>query len=301
MFVVDNLLHFLFTTKNLHQIRDQKSLPIAALSEMIKRFPDFVVPHGILLVHHGSRKISPVDSILSGQAQIISQLSQLRLQMVWKTFFRQGFIHLPQGKHTVVVHINLLKHALQLSHFRRIQVRGNVSQCGLLKLLHANKFLECHAAVSIHGNGRLAAHPIPVSGGHTRSKLLQDPRMLQSLGCCQPGTRILPKEAADEVLCRSGNAVPVRRGEVKSSRTDMLENLIVRIAIEGRVPTKQDVSDDTNAPHVTRFGILSVEYLRCNIVRSTNLGLHYASVGIVMPRQAEINDFDRRILRLGLE
>ena len=63
----------------------------------------------------------------------------------------------------------------------------------------------------------------------------------------------------------------------------------------------QDIGDDANGPHVTRFGILSIEYLRCHIVGGADLGLHHTPIGIVVPRQTEVDDLDRRILRLGLE
>ena len=132
--------------------------------------------------------------------------------------------------------------------------------CIFFQLLHSNKFLECYTAIGVHGNGRLA-------GGLTRSKLLQDPRVLQSLGCCQPGTGVLSEEAADEILCRSGNTVPVRTGKIKPPRTDMLENLIVRIAIERRVPTKQNVCNYTNAPVLRRKPekLMRKRALRCSL------------------------------------
>lgn len=63
----------------------------------------------------------------------------------------------------------------------------------------------------------------------------------------------------------------------------------------------QDIGDDANGPHVTRFGVLSIEYLRRHIVGSADLGLHHTSIGIVVPRQTEIDNLDRRILGLGLE
>ena len=45
----------------------------------------------------------------------------------------------------------------------------------------------------------------------------------------------------------------------------------------------QDISDDANGPHVTRFGVLSIEYLRCHIVGGADLGLHHTPIGIVVP------------------
>lgn len=45
----------------------------------------------------------------------------------------------------------------------------------------------------------------------------------------------------------------------------------------------QDIGDDANGPHVTRFGVLSIEYFRCYIVGSADLGLHHTPIGIVVP------------------
>ena len=45
----------------------------------------------------------------------------------------------------------------------------------------------------------------------------------------------------------------------------------------------QDIGDDANGPHVARFGVLSIEYLRCHIVGCAYLGLHHTPIGIVVP------------------
>jgi hypothetical protein len=59
---------------------------------------------------------------------------------------------------------------------------------------------------------------------------------------------ILLQQGFDELLGVAANIVPVRRWKVKAANTNRLENLLIRITIERRVATKENVRNHTNGP-----------------------------------------------------
>ena len=83
--------------------------------------------------------------------------------------------------------------------------------------------------------------------------------------------RLVGKELGDEVLSLIGNVIPTRVREGEFSNSNLLHDVLVAGAIEGRHTRQDDVEDDTARPDVTFLVVLLVEDLRSNIVRSTEL------------------------------
>mmetsp|Transcript_26177 Transcript_26177/g.55237 ORF Transcript_26177/g.55237 Transcript_26177/m.55237 type:complete len:244 (-) Transcript_26177:157-888(-) len=128
-----------------------------------------------------------------------------------------------------------------------------------------------------------------------------DPRVFQRLRCTEPLRRFPLQQRTDEILRRFANPIPIRGWEIKASSAYRVKNLIVRIPIERRIATKQDVSDHPNRPNITALGILPIQHLRSHIIRRPHLSIHNPRLHIIMTAQSKINNLNHCIFLLAAE
>ena len=83
---------------------------------------------------------------------------------------------------------------------------------------------------------------------------------------------------------------------------DHLEDLLVIVAVEGRVPAQQNVKHAARAPHVAADVVVAGEDLRGDIVRRASAGFHaMKATSFHNLGESEIDDLQVRVLRLRLE
>ena len=109
---------------------------------------------------------------------------------------------------------------------------------------------------------------------------------------------VLLKHLAHEVLGGIRNSVPV--GGVESQRLlqDISEDLLVVVALERRISTKEDKENDTETPNIAGLVVVAFEYFWGDIVRSTDDGVHALNFLLLREAlgEAEIDQLDLGVL-----
>merc|ERR1719422_1876425 len=84
---------------------------------------------------------------------------------------------------------------------------------------------------------------------------LVDPGMLERLLCPDPLGGVHCQHLVDEVLGLRRDRVPLGRGEVVRSSSDLSVELLLILVPERRVANQEDVQDDSTRPYVHRLSI----------------------------------------------
>ena len=103
----------------------------------------------------------------------------------------------------------------------------------------------------------------------SRDRALSDPRVLEGFLSARSLLRVVGEELSDKVLGLISDAAPARILEGEFSDSDLLHDLLIALAIEGRHSREDDEEDDSAGPDIALFIILLVEDLRGDVVRST--------------------------------
>mmetsp|Transcript_13014 Transcript_13014/g.35714 ORF Transcript_13014/g.35714 Transcript_13014/m.35714 type:complete len:332 (-) Transcript_13014:1037-2032(-) len=101
-----------------------------------------------------------------------------------------------------------------------------------------------------------------------------EPGICERCLCRGPAGDIGREHVVDHCLGIGGDFVPIGGREFEVPPLDLLEDGLVIVTVEGRIATKQDVQDDTNAPNVALLVVLSPQHLRCHVVRRPDAGGH---------------------------
>ena len=99
------------------------------------------------------------------------------------------------------------------------------------------------------------------------------------------------ENALDKVFGLIRNIIPSVSIEAVFTLLDPLDDLLVCIAVEGRLTREKDVKDDTYAPHIALLTIGASNYLRSHIVRGTEDAVHGMLI-IDTSWSSKINEFD---------
>ena len=80
----------------------------------------------------------------------------------------------------------------------------------------------------------------------------------ERLSRCWPVRRVDGQALCHEVLRSARNVLPVLLGlELVVASNDRLHLELLRVAVEGRVASEQEVRDDTHRPDIDRFAVAS--------------------------------------------
>lgn len=99
------------------------------------------------------------------------------------------------------------------------------------------------------------------------------PRVLESFSSSQTHV-LLAEHVKDEILSLGGHLIPHVALKLKLTLPDLLDNLLISLAIEGRLTAEEDVKDDTNTPDVTLLRVGAFDDLRCEVVRLAKNTVH---------------------------
>ncbi len=124
---------------------------------------------------------------------------------------------------------------------------------------------------------------------------------------------------SDEMLGLLRDVHPFRTIKVEVSLPDTVENLLIVVTEERRIPTQQDIQDNTSGPDIARLVVGPCENLGGDVIGSPCAGLHddllglslhlllqfrfglYETIFLENLREPEINDLNGTILVLGQE
>ena len=116
--------------------------------------------------------------------------------------------------------------------------------------------------------------------------------MCEGLFCRDSFLWVFFHKPLDQVLDLWALVTPVLRFELKYTSANFSDNLVVIGSTEGWSTTHHDIQNDTNAPQVALFVVITHEDLWSDIVRCAIDLMHGVVFFIVCVRGAEINDFD---------
>jgi len=99
------------------------------------------------------------------------------------------------------------------------------------------------------------------------------PLVLQGFLSGQPalGSR---DQFLDQILGLAAHVVPLFAIEVELALADHLEDLLVVVAVEGWIPTEQNVKDAACRPHIATHIVVTSQNFGRNIVGRSSSGLH---------------------------
>ena len=129
---------------------------------------------------------------------------------------------------------------------------------------------------------------------------LSDPRVLQSLLSRGALLRVVGQQRADEALAVLRDGLPDAVVERVLALANLLHDVLVGLAVEGRHSGKEDVGDDTSGPDVALMVVVLVENLGGDVVGRAQL-LVKVTVGVVDKGSAEVDDLDLIELLVLLE
>mmetsp|Transcript_8690 Transcript_8690/g.26024 ORF Transcript_8690/g.26024 Transcript_8690/m.26024 type:complete len:264 (-) Transcript_8690:197-988(-) len=137
--IADNLPRVPLPPEHVHQIRDQQAFPLGPL-EMIEGLLDLILPQRRLAIHRRRQKISPIESVLSRQTQVVPEDAQIgrdrRIERRRGGRSRYGHVEFAEGDDAVVVLVEFAKDRPEGPDLRLGEMSGDVSEGGLLEFLH---------------------------------------------------------------------------------------------------------------------------------------------------------------------
>ena len=111
---------------------------------------------------------------------------------------------------------------------------------------------------------------------------------------------ILLEKLGNEVFGLFRYSSPVFEWKVDVCVSYLPEDDLLSLIVKWRVPTQEQVGDDTHTPYVTVEGVLSIEHLWSHVVRRTNSSLE-VTVKVLELGKTEVNQLDLSVLVLVLE
>ena len=122
--------------------------------------------------------------------------------------------------------------------------------------------------------------------------LLLDPSMCEGFFCRDSLLWVLLHESLDQVLDLWALVTPVLWFELKYASANFSNNLIIIRSTEGWSTAHHNIQNDTNAPQVAFFVIITHEDLWSDVVRCAIDLMHGVVFFVVCVRGTKINDFD---------
>ena len=96
-----------------------------------------------------------------------------------------------------------------------------------------------------------------------------EPIVLQSLLSADSLLSVTVQQLSDQVLALRRDTLKLFMIEVEVNLLDLLENLSVRLSLEGKVSTHEGVQEDAKRPHIGLGSVTSLEHFRGHVERST--------------------------------
>ena len=103
------------------------------------------------------------------------------------------------------------------------------------------------------------------------------------------------EDAGDKVLSLGADLVPAGAFERVLADLDLVNDLFVCLAVEGRFAREEDVQDDADAPDVALLTVGAMDDFRCHVVRCAENAVHRVLV-VDAPGRSEVDQFDDRVL-----
>lgn len=129
------------------------------------------------------------------------------------------------------------------------------------------------------GDGSFLEHLLALEGFHIveifgsslrvyrQLTCMSEPRVSQGVFSRDSASRINGHEFADQVLGLERYVIPLRTGEMKSTGSDLLEDLLIIPASKGWISTKHDVHTNSGTPQIAGISILFRQNLRRYVIR----------------------------------
>ena len=125
--------------------------------------------------------------------------------------------------------------------------------------------------------------------------------MLESLTSCQSPLRPCD-QLADKILRLSGDVVPLLTIVVEDTASNHLQDLLIVVTVEGRVPAEQNVEHAASGPHIAADIVVASEHLRRNVIWRASTRLHAMQPATVHNlRQAEVDNLQVSVCVLAHE
>lgn len=129
----------------------------------------------------------------------------------------------------------------------------------------------CSAYKGVRGRGY--AEGSQVAERHERAglvngllDLLLNPGVLQSCLCSHPAHGVFGQHALDQVLRLLADLPPLRALQGEVPLPNIVEDLVVSLAVEGGTAAEQNVEDDPDAPDVALLAVGALEYFGGDVV-----------------------------------
>ena len=164
----------------------------------------------------------------------------------------QTCLQLIQTDGSVAITIQCLEDTLELLDIVRVRLHRNCHQGHLLDLFRLLELFEVANVQTIDRGSRLLPALVSVRC---------QPSMLKSFISSKASLR--PRDQfVDKILSLSSNLVPLLSIVVEVAPSDHLKDLLIVIAVEGRVAAEQNVEHAASGPHIAAHIVVAREYLR---------------------------------------
>mmetsp|Transcript_93514 Transcript_93514/g.243578 ORF Transcript_93514/g.243578 Transcript_93514/m.243578 type:complete len:274 (-) Transcript_93514:500-1321(-) len=245
----------------------------------------------MFLIQRSSQKLRVVNLTTLVAIDILHYLLQVGRDLL-QAALPHALGELLHAQHAVTVCVHGLKLLPQRLDLVLAEQGGYHVERRFLQLVHRPELPQVvhqsAAQVHLRGSGRREL----------------DPDVLQGVLGCAPLRLVSLEHAVDKMygICRNvvpDVALPV---ELELALPDLLENLVVRVAIERRLPREQHVHDNSRAPHIAHLVVPSHEHLWGDVVRRPRLG-GQRDLFVELAAQAEVDQLQVALLdrRLVLE
>ena len=108
------------------------------------------------------------------------------------------------------------------------------------------------------------------------------------------------EKLVDEVLCIRRDIVPDGVAVCVGAAKNVIDDLFVRFTAKGRLAAQHDKEDDAHGPVVTLRCVAALQHLRSDVVRRAIWRIHDFILSNSFG-QAEVNQFDMRVVVFGIE
>ena len=119
------------------------------------------------------------------------------------------------------------------------------------------------------------------------------PWVLESF-CSRDTFVFLAENSRYQILNLITDFIPAWSIHAVNAILDSLNDLLVRVSIEWRLSTKQNVENDTDTPHVTLFAVGTLNDFGGDIIRGSEDSVHRVLV-VNTARSTKIDQFDDRV------
>jgi len=255
----------------------------AVLVEHLEGSLQLVGREEVLLVHGGDDELRVVDLTVTVGIDAVEHLIDLLVGQVLAEELLIADLDLFLVEFTITVEVHGAENLIDLLLLLLgKKLSGNERIGGLLELGGSVEVLE----IAKSGDGDLRVELLEGS----RLSILNPGVVKSKLGVWTL-ILILGEELSDEVLGLVRNRVPDGVAEGELANLDLLHDLLIRGAIEGRDTGQHDVRDDTARPDVALGAVALGEDLGGDVIRRTEL-LREHLLLVVDKGGTEVDDLD---------